>query len=118
MDRDDKYYFVTSSGQIYGVARAPGSDRKMQLLWPTTETESIVAMIEDADADKSYAFTVNSFFEIGPKITPQLCYIGPAGEIKPDDPMPVLRRCAATLLQRGLIKLPDGDQAGQPQPAK
>ncbi|HEX3658341.1 MAG TPA: hypothetical protein VHV55_21305 [Pirellulales bacterium] len=113
--RNNMYYFVTGSGQLYDVDTAPGKDRKMRLLWPTANTASIVEMIEDTDAGKSYAFTASSFFHIDSKITPQLCDIGPADEIKPDDPLPVLRRCAQTLVQRGLVKLP---AAGEPQPAK
>jgi hypothetical protein len=106
----EDYYFVTASGKVYRSPRPDkGKDRKAEAVWDDAK-RPVVALIQDADAGKSFVFCKAGkdgkgvYFELAAK--PELAPYDAAG-IKPakvDDPLPAVLGYAQALVADKKVK--------------
>ena len=80
---------------------------------PARPNERIHALLQDAITQKVYAFTQTSFFELKESLEPYPFVLGRLENVKSDDPLPTVRRCALTL--RAVVPAAkQGDDKAQP----
>ena len=91
------YHFVTQSGTLWHASKMDWRARKVAIPGNGDGENPIQAVISDAQSQKTYAFTPASFFEISDKLEPRPFDLGPLENVKPDDPLPTVRRCALAL---------------------
>jgi hypothetical protein len=106
----EDYYFLTASGKVYRSPKPEkGKERKTEAVWEDAK-RPVVAIMQDADAKKSYLFCkpdkdgTGVYFELSAK--PAECpydakRIKPG---KPDDPLPAVLGYAKILLADKKIK--------------
>ena len=93
----DRYQFISQSGKLYRTDDDNSRLEREMLTHPLSESAAIRALLQDADGQKFYAFTEDSFFEIAERIKFHPFDLGPLENVKPEDPLPTVRRCALAL---------------------
>jgi hypothetical protein len=108
------YYFVTASGKAY-VARKPakGETRKIELLWGSRR-QQIVALITDADAQKTYLFckatkkddekVEDVYFELSAKPSPRSYDLSTVQPVKAEEPLKSVLEYARILVADKKVK--------------
>jgi hypothetical protein len=90
-------YVVTADGRAYRLPPASEPAAAPAVVW---DGKPILALIDDADTGKSYAFTADQFFELGKDVKPRPHRVGPipaATAATAEEALGVVARCGRAI---------------------
>lgn len=106
----DKYYFITENGKLYEATAIDGDGQaEMKLLCPgPSHPQPVIALLRDADNNKSYVFSESGYLELQDPVRPHTVPVLKVALARTSDPMERLLHCAEALASAGVISIRDG----------